>query len=669
MNELLGAAEMVTRIVLAWLGPALAYGSALAALTWVGLALVGRRIRAALHGALWLVVLIKFLVPVGPSWSYSIASLLVRIGAPAAAPTGGGVERVTVESLSWMDAGSSGGIASTSSRAASRPTLWTLVAAVYVLGVVYLAVSRMAAYAAFARGARRLPGAGESIRVIVLDVCRRLGVRRVPAVRISPDAPAPFVFGVFRPTLILSARQLVRPDELEAVVLHEVAHLRRGDLIVRYVQWIAGTLLFFWPVVAWVNRRIDLARELACDDWALRHSRLSAGEYARCLLRAVHPVMSRRAMYRPAAMAANVTTVERRIEMILNGRNSMARFGSLGLPALVLVLAWSVFALSGAATAGEGPPVCAAGGEDQVRVEVQVAGDGAEPRDEDVQLWVKKLDGPAGDRLFELKLPTREELAQFLTAHPTADADGNGTLSRAEYNAYFAARALSNPAAVLQQYPDADADHDGVLSANEAAHFVGGGMIIMEATECVEGAEGASEKTVQKRVAVFKMRMHEDGAAPAELPPPPPDTAAIRDWILQNIAAEPTAADVAAQVRVLEELPNAMMLKHHPEADTDGDGRLSREERRAMMRVDRLNARSMLLKHFPNADANGDGQLSDGEMDALAKNHNGVFVRRLKKGDQDCEFRVEGSTESGKKIVIVEEKKTTESGTADSGNQ
>ncbi len=70
-------------------------------------------------------------------------------------------------------------------------------------------------------------------------------------------------------------------------MVHEVTHLRRGDPWLRCLQWIAGTVLFFWPVVAWVNRHIDLAREHACDRWALRHGKLCASEYARCLLEAV----------------------------------------------------------------------------------------------------------------------------------------------------------------------------------------------------------------------------------------------------------------------------------------------------------------------------------------------------------------------------------------------
>ena len=186
-----------------------------------------------------------------------------------------------------------------------------LVAALYLACATGLLVVRVRSYRALVARCRALLPADQATCNLVASVCRRLGVQRVPSVRISEEVPAPFVMGIFRPLLILSRRQLVRPDELETVVVHEVTHLRRGDLFVRYLQWTAGTVLFFWPVVAWVNRRIDAALEHACDEWALRYGRLTAGEYARCLLRAIRPMRSHRFAYEPAYMAAHPAMLER----------------------------------------------------------------------------------------------------------------------------------------------------------------------------------------------------------------------------------------------------------------------------------------------------------------------------------------------------------------------
>ena len=62
--------------LLSWLGFAVLYGSVLAAATWFVVQTLLRRARPAIHGAVWLVVLLKFIVPAGPGWSYSLSSML-----------------------------------------------------------------------------------------------------------------------------------------------------------------------------------------------------------------------------------------------------------------------------------------------------------------------------------------------------------------------------------------------------------------------------------------------------------------------------------------------------------------------------------------------------------------------------------------------------------------
>src|SRR5262245_56499671 len=81
----------VTETVSAWLLQAVVYGSLVAALTWLLIKSVFRNARPAVHAMLWLVVLVKFIVPWGPGASYSLASLLgdwtgVRPPVPQAAP-------------------------------------------------------------------------------------------------------------------------------------------------------------------------------------------------------------------------------------------------------------------------------------------------------------------------------------------------------------------------------------------------------------------------------------------------------------------------------------------------------------------------------------------------------------------------------------------------------
>lgn len=524
--------------VSAWLLNAVVYGSLAALLTWMLIKTVFRTARPAVHALLWIVVLLKFIVPWGPGASFSLASLVSgwtgftapAVIAPAPPPAGSSttdvafvfVERCDVPSQAVMPA-------SPPAPPPASPLGWLVYG--YIGFVAVLAAWRLLAYARFARRCAALPKADGSTQVVVSVVCRRLGVRRMPDVRISDAAAAPFVLGVLRPRLVLARRQLAKRSELEAVVLHEVAHLRRGDLFVRHFQWLVGTLLFFWPVVAWVNRRIDLLREYACDEWALRHGRLSAGDYARCLLRAVQPVRSPFLQFRPAAMAATRVNVERRIDMILTAQARTSRRW-MWLPIGSAVAVWGAFVLTGADPAigaaaskkarSDDPlswfshaieeqvsqaqqqremvvvlnKVVGVDGDAEPQVDVQVmalgCGDAASgvwmraPQAAPHMFFTRTRDGAGaggeGVGMFVIGADDDDDtLGRFLADHPTADADANGTLSAAERDAYLAALALSDPAAVIRQYPHADGNQDGTLDEHEAARLVtqgpaGGGM-------------------------------------------------------------------------------------------------------------------------------------------------------------------------------------------------
>ncbi|TWT39949.1 Regulatory protein BlaR1 [Phycisphaerae bacterium RAS1] len=553
MNSLsdLPAYQLTAQLVLSWLFNAVVYGTALALVTWALVQLFLRRARPALHAALWMIVLVKFILPLGPAWDFSLANSLSTLAkfampaAPGAAPSSPPplVHPGTAPPLDWMPITAFDAAqpppAAPQKQTASGWSVLALLGVLYGIGLLCVGAYRLRQYRRFATYCRRLPAADEATRGAVYAVCRLHGVQRLPSVRMSSNAPAPFIFGMLEPTLVLSPRQLADTRELEAVVLHEIAHLRRGDLLVRYLQCLAGTALFFWPVVAWVNRRIDLAREQACDEWALRHARISPGDYARCLLRALHPSGSPRTSYCPTAMAASLKTVERRIDMILTSpvRRGVGR--SIGLPAGALLLAWAGFGLTGAGAAStkdnaDAAPPSAAKTESAMsalhelltenigpemhelvaRLHGRLAelhhglmsGDNApqmhfafEWNDEDdgpiaipvdgeehaigVLMFHSDDDAPDADEpqtvfMHRINGPGDEDLAGFATQHPTADVNGDGAVSREERDAYVVALAMSDPTSVMNQYPKSDRNADSRLDANEAARLVQGGPMI-----------------------------------------------------------------------------------------------------------------------------------------------------------------------------------------------
>src|SRR4029453_16064180 len=82
----------------------------------------------------------------------------------------------------------------------------------------------------------------------------------------------PTVIGWMRPVILLpvAAVAALTPAQVEAILAHELSHIRRHDYAVNLLQTIAETLLFYHPAVWWVSKRIRAEREHCCDDVAVR---------------------------------------------------------------------------------------------------------------------------------------------------------------------------------------------------------------------------------------------------------------------------------------------------------------------------------------------------------------------------------------------------------------
>jgi len=110
------------------------------------------------------------------------------------------------------------------------------------------------------------------ITAVVSKLAARMGVRRVVSIRVASTTIAPATFGFFRPVILLSSATVlgISPQQLEAVLAHELAHIRRHDYLVNVLQMLAETLFFYHPGIWWASRRIRVERELCCDDVAVQ---------------------------------------------------------------------------------------------------------------------------------------------------------------------------------------------------------------------------------------------------------------------------------------------------------------------------------------------------------------------------------------------------------------
>jgi TonB family protein len=119
---------------------------------------------------------------------------------------------------------------------------------------------------------RRLGQAAEGrIAEMVSLLARRMKAGGHIRVLISNVAESPSVVGWLRPAILLPAATLagLEPEQLLAVLAHEIAHIRRHDYLVNLAQTMVETLLFYHPAVWWVSARIRHERELCCDDAAV----------------------------------------------------------------------------------------------------------------------------------------------------------------------------------------------------------------------------------------------------------------------------------------------------------------------------------------------------------------------------------------------------------------
>ena len=101
-------------------------------------------------------------------------------------------------------------------------------------------------------------------------LARRMGLPRRVRLRASDRADSPLALGWLRPVILVpaSAFLALSTESLEAVLAHELAHLRRGDYLANLLQTLAEALLFFHPAAWWLSRQIREAREQCCDDAA-----------------------------------------------------------------------------------------------------------------------------------------------------------------------------------------------------------------------------------------------------------------------------------------------------------------------------------------------------------------------------------------------------------------
>jgi len=164
-------------------------------------------------------------------------------------------------------------------------TSWLMAAWLMVVGFQVLLVFRQRS--TMVRLLRQTTPVNDmALKAQLADLAERLALGRVPDVRSTEIQGSPFVCGLFCPVLVLpeGLTGSLEPDAVRQVLLHELAHVKRGDLFWDWFPAVARMLFFFHPVAHWAAGRILLERELACDQAAMNLSNHDAASYARMLV-------------------------------------------------------------------------------------------------------------------------------------------------------------------------------------------------------------------------------------------------------------------------------------------------------------------------------------------------------------------------------------------------
>ncbi|MDE2784881.1 MAG: M56 family metallopeptidase [Gemmatimonadota bacterium] len=204
----------------------------------------------------------------------------------------------------------------------------------WLLGVAVVVgwtIVRAQSFRRFLRGASR--EAPATLQRDAREVADVLGLATVPAIYTTDTVISPMVcwsggaVRVYIPSALLNGME---PAQSRWILAHELAHVRRSDHIVRWLEWLACTVFWWNPVAWWTRRRLRSAEEVCCDATVVRAFDCSPRAYARALMRAIDLVRTgqvpRFAAFTSAAGSDRPKRMlERRLRMIMATRPNTTR--------------------------------------------------------------------------------------------------------------------------------------------------------------------------------------------------------------------------------------------------------------------------------------------------------------------------------------------------------
>ncbi len=163
-------------------------------------------------------------------------------------------------------------------------------------------------------------------KVFVKNVAMQLGIKKEIKVYVSEAVHSPLTVGFFKPVILIPIASInyLSVEQLEAVLLHELAHIKRHDYLLNLVISVVETALFFNPFTQLISRSIKKERENSCDDWVLQFQ-YNPSMYAEALLRIA--LQSKEMLHRQATPSLSMAAAKKngyllsRVRRMIDGRN------------------------------------------------------------------------------------------------------------------------------------------------------------------------------------------------------------------------------------------------------------------------------------------------------------------------------------------------------------
>jgi len=284
------------------------------ALAIVATVVAAKTRRPQLTHMLWLLVFIKLLTPPILTIPAGVFSLSLDDMVLA------GEDLSVDEQLASADTAPASSLSSNLAALAHRAKPWWV--ATWLVGSLLVFAGSVVRVCRFNRLLlAESEAAPEALQTAAARLARRLGLSAVPAICTTSAHLSPMVWWMGGPVrVVLPAMVLDQIDTQQSqwILAHELAHVRRRDHLVRWLEWLACVLFWWNPVVWWAQRNLRAAEEICCDDLVLSCLNPEPKSYANSLLAAVEFLA--RPVLRPPAVASEVNSgglLERRFRMIV----------------------------------------------------------------------------------------------------------------------------------------------------------------------------------------------------------------------------------------------------------------------------------------------------------------------------------------------------------------